>query len=498
VPALAPTVAAAAGKPTPVIHALQRLQEAQNRDGGFGRRLGDKSDPATSVWATLAMVSLGIHPDDQPRTNTSAYEYLVGDGTAEAPGIQNKLQDSSDLAAFMLVMQAIGARDLGVGAGTRLVARQDGTGGIAERKGGTPTTQATALATLALRSDPVHSSASGNTFGWLKRAFSVGGWGATAGASPRPDTTGIAVVALMAVDPRDEDQLASKAQAYLAKAANADGGFGGERPKPSEPRATAWAMLGLEAVGYPARRFNNGGEGVSTATYLAKHQQDDGGFGDTVTTAQIIPGFNASGLTFEKVVEKGGSDLISRHGGGERHRNEAATGGKGDPEAGEGAKAGNDGDGRKGGSQGTPSDDGADDTPGDGTPGGGSSDDAPAGNTTGGGTPPASLPSTPAPVPSTPAPAPTATTPKPADDTVASAAGDDDEQDDEPPADAATQQVNGVVVGAQAAAASTAPGLAAGGGDAGDRGTAVLGGLIVALVLVGTQLERRRPKRIVS
>jgi hypothetical protein len=487
-------VAIAAEQPGPIVRALRSLQAAQNRDGGFGRRAGDPSDPKTSVWATLAMVSLGIHPADQPRTNSSALEYLVGDGKPGSTGIQRRLQDSSDLAAFMLVMQAIGAPDLGVGAGSELKERLASTGGIPERAGGTPTTQATALATLALLGDRVNSGSAQDTARWLKTAASGKGWGATSGAAPRPGTTGMAVTALMAVDSADIRN--SRAQSYLLSAVNDDGGFGGARPTSSEPVATAWAMLGLRAVGNKPRDVR-GGTGVSTATYLARQQDDeDGGFGDTLATAQILPGFNASGLTVEKPLVRGKSNLVSRNAGAVDRDNGAGTGGKVDGGPAEGSKVDPDGD-----EDGTPDGNPSGDEPTGGEPTGDDpTDDAPPAPGDGG-TPTADIPSSPAPVtpaPSTPTPTPAPTPPKPADDTVASAGGDGKDEDDDTAADAATKQVNGVVVGARAAAASSPPGLDAGGGDAGDRGAAVLGGLIVALVLVGTQLERRRPKRIVS
>jgi hypothetical protein len=494
---LAPSVAIAAEKPGPIVRALRSLQAAQNRDGGFGRRAGDPSDPKTSVWATLAMVSLGIHPADQPRTNSSAFEYLVGDGKPGSDGIQGKLQDSSDLAAFMLVMQAIGVPDLGVGAGNELKKRQDrGGGGIPERKGTPPTTQATALATLAFLGDRVNSGSAQDTARWLKTAASGKGWGATSGAAPRPGTTGMAVTALMAVDSADIRN--SRAQSYLLSAVNDDGGFGGTRPTPSEPVATAWAMLGLRAVGNKPRDVR-GGTGISTATYLARQQNDeDGGFGDTLATAQILPGFNASGLTVEKPLVRGKSNRVSRNAGAVDRENGAGPGGDNDGQPGEGSKVDPNGD-EDGTPDGNPS---GDEPTGDQSTGDDPTDDAPPAPGDGG-TPTADIPSSPAPAtpaPSTPTPtpAPTPTPPKPADDTVASAGGDGKDEDDETAADAATKQVNGVVVGARAAAASSPPGLDAGGGDAGDRGAAVLGGLIVALVLVGTQLERRRPKRIVS
>ncbi|MBO1901671.1 hypothetical protein J4H92_06855 [Leucobacter weissii] len=41
------------------------IEEGQNTDGGFGARLGAKSDPKASLWAAVALLSAGKHPDDE-------------------------------------------------------------------------------------------------------------------------------------------------------------------------------------------------------------------------------------------------------------------------------------------------------------------------------------------------------------------------------------------------------------------------------------------------
>jgi hypothetical protein len=498
VPALAPAVAGAAKKPGPIDRAVQRLQAAQNEDGGFGKEPGARSDPVTSLWATLALAAAGINPNDQPGTGTTAFEYVSDEGRG-----WRRFRGTGDMAAFALVMRASGpgATPAQVSTTGELLKREHSGGGFAETPGGLPELRATALATLALLHDPAQqrrrietAAAITRATGWLKKAFSRTGWGPTARARPRPDTTGLAMQALLAVDPDDPEtrELLDQVTPWLTRNVNADGGLGASDLRESDPRATAWAMQGIVANRQDPKTFATNLDNRTPKQYLEKQQRTDGGFGDTLTTALVLPGFNATGFSLDPVAM--GSPRASRNAGGEKVDNGAGTGGSGGSDSQSGAQAGQNGD------DGAPgNDDGDEDTSDGGTPSGGGG---------GGGTPPSGAPDAPsAPAPTaTPAPTPTPTPPpaappdppKPADDTVAAAGGNGDEEDDETPPGAATKQVNGVVVGARAAAASAAPGVAAGAGDTGDRGTAVLGGLIVALVLVGTQLERRRPRRIVS
>lgn len=494
VTALGPSAARAAKGPSRVEQALRRLQLSENRDGGFGAKPGAASDPVTSVWSALAMASLGINPAGQPQTGTTILEYLIGKGDARKDPHWKDLTASTDLAAFVLVTRATGpvAEPASVTAVSKLAERITPGGGVLEQPGDSvASVAATALTTLALVKDPVRSETAKETVAWLKKAFSGGGWGATRGAAARPATTGLALQALWAVEPQ-EQRLTPQAQTYLGDHANDDGGFGTTGAKTSDPRSTAWVMQGLQATGVDPRTYATGLDNVGPRTYLTKQQQPDGGFGDTLATAQTIPGFNATGYVLDPVAA--GSNLASRVATGDRRKNGAKPGGPGGAEEMSGGKANNGGT--------TP---GGSNAPGGSkTPSGNSA--SPGASDTPGATPSATpTPSptaapTPSPAP-TPAPTPTptpttttstTTTPKP----TAAAGGKGGEED--PPDAGAQQQVNGLVVGANAAAASTGPSVATGGGDAGDRGAAILGGLIVALVLVGTQLERRRPRRVVS
>ena len=60
-------------------------------------------------------------------------------------------------------------------------------------------------------------------------------------------------------DARAADSSQARAIAYLARAQNADGGFGTDRGRPSSQLHTSWAVLGLAAAGRDPGRFRRNG-----------------------------------------------------------------------------------------------------------------------------------------------------------------------------------------------------------------------------------------------
>jgi Squalene-hopene cyclase C-terminal domain len=92
--------------------------------------------------------------------------------------------------------------------------------------------------------------------------------------------------ACLAAAPRAEASSRSPA-AWLARAENADGGFGVAPGSPSSPEMTGWAMLGLEAAG---RNPLDVGGGSNAVTYLRAHAGALGSTGDLERTILSLAG----------------------------------------------------------------------------------------------------------------------------------------------------------------------------------------------------------------
>jgi hypothetical protein len=476
-------VARAAVPEGKVTRAVRALQEAQRSDGGFGKRPGAAaSDPVTSVWAALALESVDVHPADQPAKGTTVQTYL--DAHAK------DLQATEDLAAMALVLDATGRRSSTVYRATvsRLTARQNADGGFTSAGGGPSKVTPTAFALLALHGANLPQDVGSRSRGeeWLRTAAAkAGGWGETPGARAQTTPTALALQALETASAPDKRDFGLKAdgQTLLRNNTRADGGLsdGGA----SDALLTARAMQGVRATGDDPKTFLASLGDQTAESFLTGAQAADGGFGTTLRTAQILPGFNGTAFPLDEVKRASGKQR--KDADDEDRENEAVS--DGDP----GEEAGPLSDAKTG------------EPTGDASPGGGVADadspsatpaDGPSGDgAAGGGATPAPVPSdaadTAAPAPAADAPATqtTESSPDPA------AGTQDDDAEDAAEQDATeADPISGLVVGAQAAAATTPGGVSAGGG-ATDHGPAI--GLGVGLLLVagvGTQLERRRAK----
>jgi energy-coupling factor transport system substrate-specific component len=112
-----------------------------------------------------------------------------------------------------------------------------------------------------------------------------------------------ALVAFLAVGAGGGRAAADAPSAWLAQAANADGGFGVGPGSPSSPEMTGWAMLGLEAAG---RNPLDLGGGSSPVAYLRDHAGKLGSTGDLERTILALDG---AGVNPRGV---GGRDLLAQ------------------------------------------------------------------------------------------------------------------------------------------------------------------------------------------
>jgi energy-coupling factor transport system substrate-specific component len=112
----------------------------------------------------------------------------------------------------------------------------------------------------------------------------------------------VALVAWLAVGAGAGRAAADAPSAWLARAANADGGFGVAPGSPSSPEMTGWAMLGLEAAG---RNPLDRGGGPSPVAYLRDRAGKLGSTGDLERTILALDG---AGVDPRRL---GGGDLLA-------------------------------------------------------------------------------------------------------------------------------------------------------------------------------------------
>jgi Prenyltransferase and squalene oxidase repeat len=248
--------------------ALRYLERAQNRDGGFGAGVGQRSNGLYSGWAGLGLAAARRNPAAvQRRRGRTLLHYVRRHARS--------LTDVGDVERTVLVLAAAGSSPRRFG-GRNLVAE------LRRRRRGDGSWEGlvnhTAFGVLALRAAGERALASSASF--LQAAQNGdGGFGFTARATSDVDDTGAVLQALAAAG-RGSGGAARRAVAFLRDAESRDGGFGQMAGRPSNAQSTAWAVQGLVAAGA-------GGGAVNRAlAYLKGLQRRDGSIGYSGTSRQ--------------------------------------------------------------------------------------------------------------------------------------------------------------------------------------------------------------------
>jgi energy-coupling factor transport system substrate-specific component len=263
--ALALTVAVAPVQAAPAGRAVQYLDSAQSRDGGFGSVPGQSSNQLTTGWAALGLASAGLNPRDARRgKGRDVIAYLRRN--------TRRLTDVGELQRTILVLRAAGlsARRFG---GVKPLAKLR----RAQRADGSWKSNVafTAFGVLALRAagEAADSARVRKAADYLEQAQAQdGGWGFVPAAASDVDDTGAVLQALAAAGRRG-DGAVTDGVAYLRGAQQSDGGWGQLVGRDSNAQSTAWAVQGLVAA-----RVRLSSLKADPIAYLLRLQRRDGHF----------------------------------------------------------------------------------------------------------------------------------------------------------------------------------------------------------------------------
>ncbi len=285
---------------------VRYLQNDQNSDGGFGREPGESSNNDASAWVALALAAAGINPRDQTpagqhyQGGKSVYAYLT-----EHAG---ELSASTDFERDLLVVDAAGASPAdfgGVNLLERILQRQltqpgpDAGAFVHEAGSGEPEMNDTIFAILAL--NPIHEprvqaavQAAAEwvereqdcDHGWPSTGYRTGGrcpagGGELAGEpGSEVDMTGAAIEALNAAGRQGAaKEVERHAFEYLKTAQDPNGGFP-EEPGDEEPNvaSTAWVVQAMWSAGINPETWvtRSGLASEEPLGYMASLQQEDG------------------------------------------------------------------------------------------------------------------------------------------------------------------------------------------------------------------------------
>lgn len=268
--------------------ALAWMNEQQNADGSWSGWLGP--DPGMTCDAVLAFAAAGYDPDSVTAAGsvTSAMDYL----SSTASSYVNNGPDAAGKLAVAVEAAGEDAHDFG---GVDIVHVLTSTyysptlGAF-----GVPTNtwhQAFAILGLVAAGETIPASATQTLTGLQQ---SDGGWKYDLSPAPwnttTPDSTGLALQALIAAGVPPSDTSVVSGTAFLRSQQDAQGGW-------SNANSTAYAMQGLLAAGEDLIADWSSDDGHSPYDALAAYQKPDGPFvwawswpGDnTLATAQAVP-----------------------------------------------------------------------------------------------------------------------------------------------------------------------------------------------------------------
>ncbi|MGD9694478.1 MAG: prenyltransferase/squalene oxidase repeat-containing protein [Thermoleophilia bacterium] len=259
---------AAASATDALDRALDHLARWQDPRGGGFSDDARGTRPGPSAWAALAVAGAGQDPAGWSRGGASLRRAVWSD-VARLP-LADLERTAVAAAASGLDPRALDGRN----AVREIVLAQAADGAIGDD------VSSTAWGLLALRAAglPAGSRAIRLARASIeRRQRGDGGWARTASPGSDPNSTSVAVQAVVAAgaDPVRSPSL-RRARAYLRAAQHADGGFGPVPGSPTTALTTAWVAVGLSSMGVDLRSgpWSRGGGPLAA---LRRLQQPDGG-----------------------------------------------------------------------------------------------------------------------------------------------------------------------------------------------------------------------------
>ena len=258
------------------------VENAQNKDGGFGDKHGQASSPTPSLWATVALLAAGKNPRDEwIRGGRSAEQYLVAHRA-----VYTSLSNLGLLAMVQSAAQAPESRygdpaaKLLAGLTDARTRRDPGGAALA------------VLGLLAAGTDDAHQAAIATARVLLASPASDDGWG-TNGLSDSVSTALVLQALAASQVAGGQDATVQKGVAYLHKAQGNDGAIAAsirtdQALAGGSVAATAFTIQALDALGLPDLKTPTG---TTVRQGLTQYQQKGSGglTSDGALYSQIPP-----------------------------------------------------------------------------------------------------------------------------------------------------------------------------------------------------------------
>ncbi len=274
-------VAHAATSPEAIASGASYIKSLQTASGAYG-----SDSLSQNMDAVFAVRAAGFDPSKDKVGGKGPAEFLAAN--------VDQVTTPAIAAKAVLMAKALGLDPRSVG-GVDLVAKAEaGFDSATGVYGEDAFSQSVAMIGLACSGIDVPVAASVALSD--QQLADSGGWGF--GGFPDPDTTAIAIQALLATGASASDEPVARALTFLKETQGLDGGWGFD-PSESNVSSTAYVVQALYAAGADPASAEFTVSGVTPIAYLLSQQLPDGsfkGFDPAYGTNQVLPAL--AGVSF--------------------------------------------------------------------------------------------------------------------------------------------------------------------------------------------------------
>lgn len=271
---LAPqTLLAKEGDPA-ITKALSFLKKMQNSDGGFTDREGTPSSDRLTHWVVMALSAAGedVNSSKWTKNGNNPMDFILKN---------TRFDETTHYARALMALKAAGYRGTinGIDLEKEILSFQKANGQFAQYdKGEKDLINAHVWSIFALTAAERDIPHKDKAKAWLLAQQNIdGGFGWAVGGDSDPDSTGVAMTALIILGEAPDSPAIKRAVKYLKNQQEEHGGFSSELEK-ANTASNAWAIQGLLAVGENPRLGQWNEKGGNPVSYLKSLQNSQGFF----------------------------------------------------------------------------------------------------------------------------------------------------------------------------------------------------------------------------
>jgi len=250
------------------------LKTMQNVDGGFTNRLGTPSSDRLTHWVVMALTAAGenVNSNKWSKNGKSPMDFILEN---------TQLDETTHYARALMALKAAGYRGLinGINLEEKIISFQKANGQFSQYdKGEQDLINAHVWSVFALAAADRAIPQKDKAKSWLLAQQNIdGGFGWAVGGESDPDSTGVAMTALVILGEGPDSLAINRAIKYLNNQQEIHGGFSSNLNK-ANSASNAWAIQGLLAIGENPQegQWNKGGG--NPYSYLISLQNPQGYF----------------------------------------------------------------------------------------------------------------------------------------------------------------------------------------------------------------------------